>query len=466
MKNSLSKFLCSVVITLSFLLHQSRANAQGSWALLTGGIGDSGLIGPSEARDGSSALSIGGKVWVIGFDSLQIFDPIANSWWTPLTANSYIPGSEFFDSIQIPGQDDPNSGRRSGTAAIVNSKIYCFGGFHYIDNAYSSSNGFHLLDTMTLFWSKPQTSGSFTSRQDLISAVVDGKIYAIGGNADTNLSENTLFSTVEIFDPSTSTWSTPVTNGSLIPAEGQCGCAFNGKIYVFGGAQSGSNSLILTPNQVFDPSTSTWSLISSKGMFGRWYASACALNGKIYLVGGQAIGPDTQGSWFNDTALAGTGNDGTQRYIQIYDPTTDSWSTPYTSGTFDGVFMAAATVFNGKIYVFGGDNGEITNEVQVFTPGSDDVNEQKIIDDLSLYPSPTTGLVTITGASGPVEVENVLGENVLSANPHANTPQPPPSRLRSVGEGVTLDLLRLPAGTYFVRVQTADGEVVQRLVKQ
>ena len=81
---------------------------------------------------------------------------------------------------------------------------------------------------------------------------------------------------------------------------------------------------------------------------------------------------------------------------------------------------------------------------------------------VTLYPNPTTGMVTINGASGPVAVENILGERVYI--PHATTPQPPP--LTEEGE-CTLDLSRLPAGTYFVRVTGQDGRAtVRRIVKE
>jgi N-acetylneuraminic acid mutarotase len=431
--------------------------AQGSWVQISNSVasGDTGAVFP---RDWGTALTLNDRIWVLGFDSLQIFDPAMNTWLTPVNGSSYIPEALYLFGNIYPGEPDgDNINDFPGSECAVNGVIYSFGGFRDSDYIFVEDR-LHMLDTLTLTWSEPKTFGHFTPRAGLMSAVVNNKIYAIGGDVDTNFSGSPVYNTLEVFDPATNTWSTPLTSGTLIPAKGQCACALNGKIYIFGGAQLGSNSLDLAPNQVFDLANNTWSLISSKGMFGRWYASACALNGKIYLVGGQSIGPDTTGSWFIDTALAGSGNDGTQQYIQIYDPTTDNWFTPYTTGTFDGVFRAQTTVANGKIYVIGGDNGEVTNEVQVFTPGSERVIEPNDFEALSLSPNPTSGFITIRGGAESVlyvSVANVLGIEVAGSGD------------REPGSGeISLDLSKLPPGTYFVRITTPEGMVMRKVVKE
>lgn len=73
----------------------------------------------------------------------------------------------------------------------------------------------------------------------------------------------------------------------------------------------------------------------------------------------------------------------------------------------------------------------------------------------TLYPNPTTGVVTVAGLSGPVQVENVLGESVM---------RDVSGETRN-GE-VTIDLSAEPAGTYFLHIQTPGGEVVRRIVKK
>ena len=72
-----------------------------------------------------------------------------------------------------------------------------------------------------------------------------------------------------------------------------------------------------------------------------------------------------------------------------------------------------------------------------------------------LYPNPTTGEATV-GVSGEVQsiiVYNALGRPVGGWHLRSLTP-----------DHVTLDLRPLPAGTYMVRVLTADGATTQRIV--
>ena len=86
---------------------------------------------------------------------------------------------------------------------------------------------------------------------------------------------------------------------------------------------------------------------------------------------------------------------------------------------------------------------------------------------LSLFPNPTPGPVTIRGAAGAITVTNVLGEEVLSANPTDHPLSPSLKRRGDSSSEIVLDLSKLPVGTYFVRVQTAGGEVqMVKVVKQ
>ena len=107
----------------------------------------------------------------------------------------------------------------------------------------------------------------------------------------------------------------------------------------------------------------------------------------------------------------------------------------------------------------GGDFGDGSLWEEIWPQSGVTQPNPEALANISVYPNPTTGMVTITGVSGPVEVENILGERV--SIPHAPSPYPLPK-----GEEINIDLSRLPAGTYFVRVQTPDGMVLRRVVKQ
>lgn len=74
-------------------------------------------------------------------------------------------------------------------------------------------------------------------------------------------------------------------------------------------------------------------------------------------------------------------------------------------------------------------------------------------DTLSIYPNPATQIVTIFSGSKPiygVRVLNVLGEKVLE-------------ELNARESNITLDLSKVPAGTYFFQIQTANGVELRKI---
>ena len=105
-----------------------------------------------------------------------------------------------------------------------------------------------------------ESSGNYIPRQHLTSAVVDGKIYVMGGENDTS---NEL-AVLEVFDPATNTWSTPVTTGTLTPRKSPASAVVNNKIYVIGGENQNGP---LNTLEVFDPATNVWSTPATSGDF-------------------------------------------------------------------------------------------------------------------------------------------------------------------------------------------------------
>jgi N-acetylneuraminic acid mutarotase len=203
---------------------------------------------------------------------------------------------------------------RSGLGvAVVNGKIYAIGG--------SSGDGFlaanEEYDPATNTWSSKKPMP--TPRSVFGIAVYQNKIYCIGGYTE----GFTTTGVNEVYDPATDTWETkaPMPTPSLnLQAN-----VVNGKIYLIGGSPNG------TLNQVYDPASNTWDTKASVPTAVSSYASAVVGN-KIYVI--------------------------TSNLNQIYDVENNSWSlgAPAPLPTILGSAAATTGVTAPKrVYVFGAD---------------------------------------------------------------------------------------------------------------
>jgi hypothetical protein len=170
-----------------------------------------------------------------------------------------------------------------------------------------------------------------TARNNFGVAVVDGKIYVIGGSLNYS-----AFSTNEMYDPETNTWTT---KESMPTARlGFAIAVYQNKIHVMGG-EVPYNYPFSTAHEVYDPSTDTWE--TKKGADFGGYFCANVVNDKLYVMGGalQNLPP----------IMVRTQN-------MVYDPLSDSWTnlTPIPVG----VLKYASGVIDDKIYVIGGLNFE------------------------------------------------------------------------------------------------------------
>jgi len=192
-----------------------------------------------------------------------------------------------------------------------------------------------------------------TIRRDLGVAVVNGKIYAIGGRNDGN-----YLSTNEEYDPETNTWTTKT---PMPTPRSDFGIAVvNDKIYCIGGIidfdwSGHGEGILCAVNEVYDPLTDTWENKTSMPTK-RQRPTANVVNGKIYLIGGFQ---------YHDSYYS---NYGTIELDvnEVYDPETDSWTTK-TSIPITPSNPASATIDN-KIYVIGGFQSDLN---QIYDPESD-----------------------------------------------------------------------------------------------
>lgn len=281
-------------------------------------------------RAGAPSCVVNGKIYVLGgetnggtvLNTLEVFDPLTNTWGTPVTTGTFTP-------------------RKYLTASVVNNKIYALGGFRD-----AALNKVEVFDPVTNTWSTPTTNGTFTPRWALSSCVVNDKIYAIGGYDGTK-----AVNILEVFDPSTNTWSTPFQTNSMTPNQFHASVEVDGLIYVLGGNDGFNN---LNSVEIFDPKKNTWStpvIVSQMVMTARYGLTASYLNGNIYTLGGN-------------------NGIGSQNTFEVFDPRMNTWGIPNVAGSFVKREHLSSSVVNGRMYITGGyNNGEITtNEVFTQTP--------------------------------------------------------------------------------------------------
>lgn len=165
------------------------------------------------------------------------------------------------------------------------------------------------------------------ARSGFGAAVVDGKIYALGG-----VGEDGFCTKTEQYDPSADDWSI---KASIPTPRSHFGVAVSeNKIYCIGG-QYIKNYFFREQStgitEAYDPATDSWKTLAPMPT-PQYSIQANTVNGKIYVMGGYIN--DASGSDLN----------------QVYDPKSNSWSTRSAMPT--GVYDYASAVVGNKIYVF------------------------------------------------------------------------------------------------------------------
>ncbi len=200
------------------------------------------------------------------------------------------------------------------------------------------------------------------ARSGLGVAVVNGKIYAIGGDTWSGFWTYSMglsgtptggvVGTNEEYDPATDTWR--FKEPMPTPRTGLAIAAYKDKIYCIGGATSQDiyhRAEITGINEVYDTATDTWENKTSMPN-AIWHVPANVVNGKIYLI-----------DWDGEN--------------YVYDPVADSWSTraPTPSPSAAGFDGHVSAVVDGKLYIIGGlsESGD-SNLHQIYDPETDTWN--------------------------------------------------------------------------------------------
>jgi N-acetylneuraminic acid mutarotase/subtilisin family serine protease len=305
----------------------------------------------TERMNFGAAASSNGKIYVAGgkngsvyLNTVEEYDPSNGTW----------------------AQKAPMSQARSGVRLVEanNGKIYAIGGF----NGNSYLNTVEEYDPASNSWTVK--TGMNTSRSDFGIACVGGRIYVIGGYNGATLRS------VESYDPNTDTW----TNVADMPtARSNFGTGVvNGKITVMGGICGTDN---LKAVEEFDPSSGKWTI---KNNLSDWNSdfSVSEANGKLYILGGKnstqiteyvpltcseveavelpsmVYGHASVVQNGNIYVLGGLVDSSCSNQNLRYIPQKDGWikESPMLS---ERSFFTAEIV-NGKIYIFGGEDKDIS----------------------------------------------------------------------------------------------------------
>ena len=181
-----------------------------------------------------------------------------------------------------------------------------------------------------------------TERRGFATAVVDNKVYLIGGSLVEDVHPLKIvpgpfgISTVEVYDPQTNRWRRRADMPT--PRMGVKAAVVNGVIYVFGGFRAKDNKIANTKFPVrvdaYDPETDTW--IRKQDMpVPRINFGLGVVAGKVYIIGGR-------------TRFGGERTD----RVDIYSPVTNTWLKGSKMPTRRAV-LGVETV-DDRIYAMGG----------------------------------------------------------------------------------------------------------------
>lgn len=173
------------------------------------------------------------------------------------------------------------TGRASFGLVEVSGKLYAIGGrVARLSGSSTPDRTVEAYDPATDTWT-PRAS-MVSTRQQFSTAVLDGKIYAVGGYGTTASSSFALLSSVEVYDPSTNEWSAQANLPTARVDHGLAAAA--GNLYAVGGSFGSYSSTSRVDR--YDPATNRWTVMAGLPTARQELGVAAASNGRIYAIGG------------------------------------------------------------------------------------------------------------------------------------------------------------------------------------
>ena len=291
-----------------------------------------------------ATAEVGGKIYLIGgtlaenrfgpfgLSIVEVYDPKTNQW------------------RRVADMPTP---RTSPATAVVAGKIYVMGGYSGINNHRDNLMGSDVVevyDPHTDTWERKKDMS--LPRYQFGIGTVAGKIYAIGGAVhfrDIKPGAPGRIDLVEVYDPNTDMWakraSMPTQRDSLGVA------VVNNRIYAIGGAgwpQFGPGGPFLTTIEAYNPKLNRWQEQGDMPNL-RTAFSTVSLGEVIYLIGGFVW----QGRNLKYFATVDAYNPETEKWSDI--PPMSTPLKPYGAAAVDGKIYVFGGVWRegiGKEWVY------------------------------------------------------------------------------------------------------------------
>jgi len=240
-------------------------------------------------------------------------------------------------------------GLADGSIAVVDSKIYFFGGYSYYNGIgdFTVDSNSYVYDPNTNVWD----SITFIPSSHTYSSIAcsDGEDIYVWGGID---EASNIYDSLYIYDVGNDSWS----RGANFPTTVHSASAVyhDGKIYIMGGARPGDS--YSDKNTIYDPIADTYA-DGAVMLTGRSWFSLSAVGDTLYAIGGGK----------------GGGADLFTGINEAYDVTGNSWSVKDSMPAERWGLCRENAAINGKIYVgFGIDNIlSYTSTMYKYNPNTD-----------------------------------------------------------------------------------------------
>jgi N-acetylneuraminic acid mutarotase len=318
----------------------------------------------------------------------------------PVSATPTGSGTTDFTTINWSRVANAPIARHEAGRAIVNGKLYVFGG--YIDSTFVPTPRADVYDPGTDTWSRLSDMPVALTHAGI---AVDGSdVYVAGGYPPNGSNTGQIFATTGVwkYETLTDTWSTMP---SLPAARGGGALVnLNGTLHFFGG--SNLSRADTATHWTFTLGSSTSWTLDTAMIAPRNHIGAVALSGKVWAVGGQQ-GQDAAATYSAE--------------VDSFDPSTHAWTRVADLPSVRSHISAATFTMGGRIIAAGGETsyGVSTAQVVAYDPGANAWTQ------LSPLPSARN-----SGAAGPI------GGNIYYSGgnfslitwkgvPQTSTPPPP-----------------------------------------